>query len=358
MLYCVSSWHWLAFPYSFGAIASSVLHPAPMAVVGTVVSCSFLSNGSESSPKKDNSWLDVPGVILDVERGRRFGSYSRGATMEVKRVLLMSSGNDIRTTKGTRTRPHLPQDTSNNIRTDIEEWRACGASVDFVFCGSWAMDGAGFSDSADLEAPDRYEHCRQEILVAAAQAGAQVLKTPDYRAFQGIPRADAWHFSSDAKVSLQKWLLNFLIAEAAWPLLGSATPTPSEFGDTEEQREPEEQQEPKVESSGDEGGAKKCKEEDFLQRVKDFMLAAGADRDALLPRRNKHSECICGYSCGQDWPHCCDSCWSFSGVYFKTLVDLEHETHDPRLKKVPASLLRRIVCERNPRIWLYINKLS
>ena len=161
------------------------------------------------------------------------------------------------------------------------------------------------------------------------------------------------------------WLLNMLIREANWPVVYSVTNTLTECGcssarECEEQLEQHERvffhpghsEKPNRRTS-----SKNLSDDDIIQRIKDFMSSAHPGRDALLPKRTNGFACTCGYACGKKWHLCCDACWSYSGIYFKTLVDLEHEIHTQPIKKVAASSLRRIVCERNPHIWRYVNRL-
>ena len=269
----------------------------------------------------------------------------------VERVLLFSGGNDVRTTRGNRTRPYVPENALQQLSSDIEEWRALGATVWFLFCGGWDLHGAGFADAAELEAADRYETCRGEMIAVAAAAGALVLDMPQ---LQGIPMADDWHFSSDAKAQLEHLLLNLLLVQAKWPIFCSSTPTPSEFGD-EEHGTGEAVSEKGVETSAEPRENPRLDEDRIIGRIREFMISS--HRDARLPRRKQHSECTCGYACGEDWRLCCDTCWKFSGTYFKVLVNLEHEACACSVKKVPMQTIRRVVCERNPRIWKHINQL-
>jgi hypothetical protein len=181
-----------------------------------IISDSFLANGSEPSPKQDNVWLQLPcGVALDVVRGRKFGDRAGGEAwlcedVHAKRVYLVSSGNDLKTTTGSRTRSHLPQAVLDGVRTAVKAWQTKAADVVFVFLGDWASHGAGFADHDTPGAKDRYDSCRSELLRSALDAGAVVMEPP-LAPLAPLPMVDEWHFASGAALALRGYLLDYVL---------------------------------------------------------------------------------------------------------------------------------------------------
>jgi len=189
-------------------------------LVGLVVCDSILSHES-ASPKQDNDWLLVPGVAFDVARGRKFvgppwSSPFIGSVPEC--VMILTAGNDFKTTHGCRTRPWLPTEVLAGVKATINFWKQAGvAHVDFVLCGSWAMHGRGFSDFLDPSAPERYATCRSTLLQEATACGARVFQVPDAD-IANLPMIDAWHFAAAARVGLQAMLQRLLGDTLGWPL--------------------------------------------------------------------------------------------------------------------------------------------
>ena len=307
-----------------------------------IVSDGFLSHGSPSA-KEDNTWLHVPGVCFDVGRGRRFARHCWvPACYEVPdRVLLLTAGNDIRSATG-RTRPYFPVEVLLNLEKNVCKWTALGARVFFVFCGNWNLHGLGVKDFGEVDAPDRYDARCAELRVAADKAGAIVLPTPDIATLWRMPMRDEWHFATEAKILLEEWLKTLLSVEVNWQFFGSLASSDVEEEEctldlvdvtTHLQRSEDEQ--------------------NLIRRVTAFMVIDNAEREMKLPHRLL--QCTCGLACGKSWYTCCQSCWIFSEDYFKALVQMEFDTHAGSLRKLRFSTLRRLVCEDNPRIWLYIN---
>jgi hypothetical protein len=310
-----------------------------------VVSDSFLANATNPSPKTDNTWLNVPGVEMSIARGRRFEFHSWMEPVKAARVLLLSAGNDFRTKKGT-VRADLTDVCKEGVANAIASWKSIGAEVFFVFMGSWDWHGAEFRDADRDLAATKYGICLQSLLVTAEDSGAIVMPMPDLEALRRVPLEDGWHFSSDAQAALSTWLTNYIMHELRWPLF-SSTPSPSEAGFMEASL--------LETTSFVSDSTQKLDEEVIKARIKVFMH----DKKArlALPQRPNHAQCTCGYKCGVEWAACCEPCWVFSSLYFKALVDKEHEENQSTIvqKKISFTTLRRIVCERNESIWRFAN---
>ena len=187
--------------------------------VGYIVSDSIFSNESDPTRKTDNTWIDIPGVVFDVVRGRRFSAkYSWYSTRpNPGRVLLVSSGNDFRTSRKNSVREQLDEDVWIQLRNAVDDWKGAGAEVGIAFLGDWELHGAGFNVEDQELYGKRYATCKEQFLMFAKTLDVPTWDIPT-RPFKDLKKFDPWHFAEKEGPSIARKLQSWLIKEAHWPL--------------------------------------------------------------------------------------------------------------------------------------------
>ena len=175
-----------------------------------IVSDSILCNNTDKTWATDNTWIRIPGVKFDVVRGRTFVGHSWTSKADdesiwqsptaVRKVVIVTSGNDLRSKRGSKTRRELAADVGKGIKKAISGWQEKGVSVCFVFIGSWALHASGFNDhQSNSAAQENYENCKTSMLLHVRNLNIQILdEDTNLWTGAGFPKKDGWHFEDGA----------------------------------------------------------------------------------------------------------------------------------------------------------------
>ena len=175
-----------------------------------IVSDSILCNNTDITWATDNTWIRIPGVKFDVVRGRTFVGHSWTSKADdesiwqsptaVRKVVIVTSGNDLRSKRGSKTRRELAADVGEGIKKAISGWQEKGVSVCFVFIGSWALHASGFKDhQSNSAAQENYENCKTSMLLHVRDLNIPILdEDTNLWTGAGFPKKDGWHFEDGA----------------------------------------------------------------------------------------------------------------------------------------------------------------
>ena len=173
-----------------------------------IVSDSVLCLGE----KKDESWMNIPSVCLDIQGGRTFlrhkWSKQVAGGRRFRRIIVVCASNDC--VKGHKAKTELNPSGLAKMHTELSALSdACNEQMVFILFGDYALwnrEGGRLHNACEKD----FTHCQEQQLRTAREVkGVDVRHWID-PTLQSLPFCDGEHFDAGAAPHLLKLLLDLL----------------------------------------------------------------------------------------------------------------------------------------------------